>query len=108
MNISFLIFFSSRKSVNANQAPKKGEKVDDKVSHRFQLFLDNKQHAEELKKNSKKKNKNKFKQDTPSEDNQYPHLEQKPNESDRNYLQRLDSVRLEKELVFIYNFVLGS
>ncbi|CAF1099680.1 unnamed protein product [Rotaria sp. Silwood1] len=78
-----------KKLVSANQAPKKGEKIDNKISHRFQQFLDNKQHAQELQKSSKKKNKNKFKQNT-NEDNEYPELEQKPNESDRHYLQRLD------------------
>ncbi len=57
----------------------------------FQEFLENKQHAEELQKTSKKKRKNKFKQNT-NEDNEYPELEQKPTESDRNYLQRLDHV----------------
>jgi hypothetical protein len=86
--------------VNANQAPKKSEKPANNVSHRFQQFLDNKQHAEEFQKNSKKKNKNKFKQDTP-EDIQYPHLEQKTNETDRNYLQRLDHVRLNTTKIFI-------
>jgi len=71
-----------KKLVGANQAPKKGEQI----SHRFQQFLDNKQQAQEY---SKKKNKNKFKQDN-QQDNQHPELEQKPNESDRNYMQRLD------------------
>ncbi len=75
---------SYRKLAGANQAPTKGEKV----SHRFQEFLDNKQHAQEF---SKKKNKNKFKQNI-TEDNENPELEQKPNESDRNYIQRLDQV----------------
>jgi len=42
-----------------------------------------------LKNFPRKKNKNKFKQNT-NEDNQHPELEQKPNESDRNYMQRLD------------------
>ncbi|CAF4130075.1 unnamed protein product [Rotaria sp. Silwood2] len=78
-----------KKLASANQAPKKGEKIDNKISHRFQQFLDNKQHAEELQTSSKKKTKNKFKQNT-NEDNEYPELEQKTNESDRNYLQRLD------------------
>ena len=77
--------------MNANQAPKKGETVDSKISHRFQDFLDNKQHAKELEKTSKKKNKNKFKQ-TNDDEKEYPQLEQKTNESDRNYLQRLDHV----------------
>jgi hypothetical protein len=90
-------YSSYRKSANANQAPKKDTKKPvDNVSHRFQQFLDNKQHAEEFQKNSKKKNKNKFKQE-PSEDNEYPHLDQKANETDRNYLQRLDHVRLNKK-----------
>ncbi|CAF3110471.1 unnamed protein product [Rotaria socialis] len=78
-----------KKLVGANQAPKKGEKIDSKVSHRFQQFLDNKTHVEELTKSSKKKNKNKFKQNT-VEEGENPELEQKTNESDRNYIQRLD------------------
>jgi hypothetical protein len=95
----FLIFFililhsfvCYRKLVSANQAPKKGETVDNTVSHRFQEFLDHKKHAEELQQTSKKKNKNKFKQNT-NEDTEYPELEQKANESERNYIQRLDHV----------------
>ncbi|CAF1007957.1 unnamed protein product [Adineta ricciae] len=79
-----------KKLVSANQAPKKGERVDNKVSHRFQQFLENKQHSEELRKTSKKKNKNKFKQEPSQEEAQFPELEQKPHESDRNYLKRLD------------------
>ncbi|UJR08152.1 hypothetical protein I4U23_012428 [Adineta vaga] len=79
-----------KKLVGANQAPRKGEKVDHKVSHRFQQFLENKQHSEDLRKSSKKKNKNKFKQDTSEKEIEYPELEQKTNESDRNYIQRLD------------------
>jgi len=71
-----------KKLIGANQTPKKGEQV----SHRFQQFLDNKQQAAEL---SKKKNKNKFKANV-TEDSEHPELEQKSNESDRNYLQRLN------------------
>ncbi len=88
--------FSYRKLVGANQAPTKGEKV----SHRFQEFLDNKQHAEEF---SKKKNKNKFKQNI-TEDNENPELEQKPNESDRNYIQRLDQVKIQNLIYFYPSF----
>lgn len=88
--MNFVLLY--RKLSTANQAPKKGEKVDHKVSNRFQQFLENKQHAEELQKTSKKKNKNKFKQDK-IEESEHPELEQKPNESDRNYLQRLDHVK---------------
>lgn len=86
--------WSSRNLVTANQAPKKGEKNDTKVSYRFQQFLENKQHAEDLQKKAaeKKKNKNKFKTTSTEEDEQFPHLKQKPNESDRNYLRRLDQV----------------
>jgi hypothetical protein len=83
-------FFYYRKLAGANQVPKKGEKI----SHRFQEFLDNKQHAQEFSK-KKNKNKNKFKQNI-NEDNEHPELEQKPNESDRNYIQRLDQVKLRK------------
>lgn len=71
---------SFRKLVHANQAPKRGEQI----SHRFQQFLDNKEQAAQA---SKKKTKNKFKQES-----EHPELEQKPNESDRNYLQRLNQV----------------
>ncbi|CAF1285713.1 unnamed protein product [Adineta steineri] len=78
-----------KKLVGANQAPKKGEKIDNKVTHRFQEFLENKKHAEEVRKASKKKNKNKFKQE-PTVDPEYPELDQKANETDRNYIQRLD------------------
>ena len=91
---SLILFFvhSHRKLVGANQAPKKGEQVDDKVSHRFQDFVDKKNTADEQRKNaSKKKNKNKFKPSV-TEDPDYPQLDQKPNESDRNYIQRLEEV----------------
>ncbi len=76
--------------------PKKGEQI----SHRFQEFLDNKKQAEE--ESSKKKSKNKFKQ-TNSE---HPELEQKSNESDRNYLQRLDQVNIDliRRLIFVLKF----
>lgn len=84
-HLFFVFNVNSRKLVGANQVPKK----DEKVSHRFQEFLDNKQQAQEY---SKKKNKNKFKQTT-NEEPENPELEQKTNESDRNYIQRLDQVK---------------
>ena len=72
------------------KAPKKGEKTDTNVSHRFQQFLDHKQNAADLsKEKKKKKNKNKFKPTT-EEDEEYPQLQRQGNESDRTYLQRLD------------------
>lgn len=80
-----LIGVCFRKLIGANQAPKKGEQI----SHRFQEFLDNKKHGEELAK--KKKNKNKFKPTS-----EHPELEQKTNESDRNYLERLNQVENKK------------
>ena len=73
----------NRKLASANQAPKRGEKTDTHVSHRFQQFLDNKKCAEERRKKKR----------STEEDEEFPHLKQKVNESDRNYLQRLDQVR---------------
>lgn len=95
--------FFFRKLIGANQVPKKGEQI----SHRFQQFLDNKQHAAEVSK-EKKKNKNKFKAST-SEEPKHPELEQKTNESDRNYLERLNQVNYpRRSLRFLAGALLGS
>lgn len=73
-------FCRFRKLFNANQAPK----GDEEVTNRFKLFLDQKREAEERQKNRKAK--------VSKEDEELPHLKQKPNESDRNYIRRLNQV----------------